>query len=455
MRAASKLALAGLIRSPGRTLTRVLVLAAAVGLLGAMLLFIGSSLRSMTGAAIRSVPLDLQGPVSSYAADQNVAAAVARQPGVLQATPAATAPFAGVSHSGPAGLSNAGSGSLLAVPPGYSQHINVFRYLQGKLAPGQIVLDQQLAATLQARIGDRVTITPRPGAHPRSFRVSGVALITAPDVLFQPLNPQLGPAPAQPPSNAAILPLDTFAHTLGPEMRSIVPATLGSSAVPGAQSGVQWQVQAQANPSQLGHTPGQAYTSSLQTVNRIERSLPGQVQFVNNLSDKLNTAAGDALYAETLYIMLALPGALVGLGLAYLAALGTVERDRRELALLRARGATRGHLLWLAGTESIVVGLLAGLVGTGAALAAVQLLITGGVGLTPARGLITGVVCVALATAGAMAARVGASASVWRASVSASRRTVRREGKPLWQRLYLDLFALALSGLIYWLTAST
>ena len=64
------------------------------------------------------------------------------------------------------------------------------------------------------------------------------------------------------------------------------------------------------------------------------------MQFVDNLSDQLNTAAGDALYAETLYIMLAVPGALVALGLAYLAALGTVERDRRDLALLRARGAT-------------------------------------------------------------------------------------------------------------------
>src|SRR5207302_679134 len=49
----------------------------------------------------------------------------------------------------------------------------------------------------------------------------------------------------------------------------------------------------------------------------------------------------------------------------------------------------------------------------------------------------------------------GASASVWRASISASRRSVRREGKPLWQRLYLDMLALALSGLVYWLTAST
>ena len=41
--------------------------------------------------------------------------------------------------------------------------------------------------------------------------------------------------------------------------------------------------------------------------------------------------------------MLAVPGALVALGLAYLAALGTVERDRRDLALLRARGARRAR----------------------------------------------------------------------------------------------------------------
>ena len=35
------------------------------------------------------------------------------------------------------------------------------------------------------------------------------------------------------------------------------------------------------------------------------------------------------------------------------------------------------------------------------------------------------------------------------------RRSVERERKPLWQRLYLDLLALAVSGLIYWLTART
>src|SRR5207253_2833701 len=162
-----------------------------------------------------------------------------------------------------------------------------------------IVLDQQLAATLQAHVGDTVAITPRPGARPLRFPVSGVALITAPDTVFAPLNPLLGPAPAQPPANAAIMPVQTFAATLGRELPSIAPAAGGASAVPGAQRGVQWQVQAQVDPAGLGSSPGQAYTRAGQIVHRVERVLPGQVQFVDNLSDQLNTAAGDALYAET------------------------------------------------------------------------------------------------------------------------------------------------------------
>src|SRR5204862_731323 len=138
-----------------------------------------------------------------------------------------------------------------------------------------------------------------------------------------------------------------------------------------AQDGVQWQVQAQLDPAPLSSsTPSNAFARSTHTKNRLERSLPGQVQFVDNLSDSLDTAAGDAMYAQTLYIMLAVPGALIALGLAYLAALGTAERDRRNLALLRARGARRRDLVWLAALESLALGLVAGPLGTGFALAA-------------------------------------------------------------------------------------
>jgi len=449
------LALRGLVRAPANSLARVLVLAAAVALLGSMLIFIGSSLRTMTQSSVRSVPLDWQGPVSSYGAAVKVATGVAKQPGVLEAAPVATAPFSGAAHKASVGEIRSSAGAILAVPPGYQAHIKTFRFLHGALRPGSIVLDQQLAATLQAGIGDRIALTPRPGASPVSLPVSGIAVVTSPDVLFQPLNPLAGPAAAQPPANVAIMPIETFAHRVAPLLPPIDTASPGSSAIPGAQRGIQWQVQAQVDPQALRGSPAAALKQATQIRNRVERSFPGQVQFVDNLADNLSTAAGDALYAETLYVMLAVPGALVALALAYLAALGTVERDRRDLGLLRSRGASRRDLLKLTGAESAVIGLLAGAIGTGAALLAVRYLVSnsGSVGLT--RALVTLAICTGLAFVGAAAARVGAGLAAFRGSVTEARRSVQRTGKPLWQRLYLDVLALAVSGLVYWLTART
>jgi putative ABC transport system permease protein len=454
MTALARLALAGLVRGPARTAIRVLSLAAAVALLGAMILFVGHSLRTMTSSATRSVPLDWQGPVGSYPAALRIAGGVSRQPGVIEAAPVATAPFVGTEHRSPAGTIRSGAGSILAVPPHYLDHINTFRFLRGSLQPEQVVFDQQLAATLQVQPGDTITLQPRSGVKPQRFRVSGVAVVTASDVLFQPLDPALGPTPAQPPANVAIMPLDTFAHTIAPTLGAIATASPASSAVPGAQTGVQWQIQAQVDSQALGGSPAGALKRAGQIRNSVERSLPGQVQFVDNLSDKLSIAAGDALYAETLYIMLAVPGALVALALAYLAALGTVERDRRDLALLRARGASRRDVLVLAAIESLGIGLLAGAVGMGAALLAIHYAGSGGsIGL--GRALVTFGVCTALAFAGAAVARVGASMATFRGTVSEGRRSVRREAKPLWQKLYIDLICLGVSGLVYWLTART
>ena len=452
----SRLALAGLVRSPGRTVLRVVVVAAAVALLAGMLLFIGHSLRTASASAVRQVPLDWQGPVASYKQDLRVAKAVARQPGIQQASATATAPFASLSHSGPAGNSKTSQGAVLAVPPGYGSHIHTFRLLNGSLRPGGVLLDQQTAATLQARVGDTVTLVPRPGAPPQRYKVSGVALITAPDQVFQPLNPSVGPAPAQPPGNAVIMETGTFQRTLGRVLPPITASSATANSQPGAQKGVQWEVQAQLDPAPLSAgSPSAALKLADQTRLRVERSLPGQVQFVDNLSDSLNTAAGDSLYAQALYILLAVPGALVALGVAYLAALGTSERDRRDLALLRARGARRRDLLALAAAESVAIGIVAGLVGAGIAFGAVQLLVSGGAHLTTGRALITAVVSIAVGILGAGAARIASTESVLRRAVAEGRRSAVRERAPAWKRYYLDLVALALSGLIYWLTIRT
>src|SRR5205823_3424718 len=160
-------------------------------------------------------------------------------------------------------------------------------FLRGALRPGEVVLDQQLAATLQAQPGDVVMLTPRSGARPVPLRVGGIALVTAPDQLFQPLNPLLGPAPAQPPANIAIVPLATFAGKIAPALSSIGGGA-GASAVPGSQRGTQWQVQAQVDPAALTGSPASALKQATGIRNRVEASLPGQVVFVDNLGDSLN-----------------------------------------------------------------------------------------------------------------------------------------------------------------------
>ena len=445
-------ALRGLARAPARTAIRVVVLSAAVALLAAMLVFVGHALNTMTGSAVRSVPLHWQGPVSSYGAARHVAAGVGGQPDVLQAVPAATAPFAGLEHAAPGvGTIRSGAGALLAVPLSYPRSFHTLRYLRGSLQPGQVVLDQQLAATLEAQPGDTILLTPNPGAGPIRLRVSGVALVTAPDLLFQTLSPLLGPAPAQPPANVLVMPVDTFAARIAPYLGTHASGAAAAS-VQGAPAGVQWQVQAKVDPAALTGSPSAALHKADQIRNRVERSLPGQVQFVDNLADSLNSAAGDALYAQTLFIMLAVPGALVALGLAYLAALGTADRDRRDLALLRARGATRRGLITVSAVESMALGVAAGVVGAAAGMVTAALVVSGSLGITTTRALLTLVVCVVVATIGAASARVGASMDVLAATVIEGRRSVRRATKPLWQRLYLDVAALALSGLVYWLT---
>jgi putative ABC transport system permease protein len=450
-----RLALAGLWRAPGVTLVRILVLGMATALLGSMILFVGHSLNTMTGSAVRSVPLDWQGPVGSYTADLQVAAGVARQYGVLQASPAATAPLAGATHRGPEGLTATGTGAVLAVPGDYLSHLSTFRLLHGSLTPGGVVLDQQMAATLQAQIGDYVSLAARDGATPLRLRVSGVALVSAPDVLFAPLDPQAGPATAQPPANIAVMELATFASRYAPKLATIIPTTGGSSAIPGAQAGVQWQVHAQLDPSAVSGSPSHALTLAERARNRVERSLPGQVRFVDNLHETLTTTSGDALYAIALYIMLAVPGALIALGLVYLAALGTVERDRGELALLRARGARRREVLTLAVADSAILGLLGGLLGAGLSVVVTSAAVSGGAHLTAGRTALVVGACVALAFLGAASARLATGVRALLATVADARQAVRRERAPLWRRLGLDFIALAVSGLIYWLTART
>ena len=353
----------------------------------------------------------------------------------------------------------AGAGAILAVPPGYLAHLKTFRFLHGALRPGEIVLDQQLAATLQARTGDTVALHAAAQAPGRcALRSAGSLLVTAPDVLFQPLNPLVGPAPAQPPANIAILPIDTFAQRFAPLLPSVAPTNprlVGDSRRParnpvaGPGAGRPGGSSAEARPRALqagdaDPQPRRAVVPGPGAVRRQPRRQPD------------GSRGRRALCRDALH---------------HARRPGRARRARRSPTSPRsapssataatwgscARAALRGATCSkLTIAESAAIGLVAGALGTGAALLAVRYLVgnRGAVG-ADARARRRSRSASALAFAGAAAARIGAGLAAFRGSVIEARRGIRHAGKPLWQRLYLDVIALAVSGLVYWLTART
>ena len=228
MTSAVRLAVSGLLRAPGRSLIRILVLAASVALLGGMLLFVGNSLRTVAGSAVRSVPLDLQGPVSSYGQARTVAGEVARQSGVLQASAAATAPLTGAEHQG-----------RTASPAREPERCSPCR---STIAPTSAP-----SACCRARCARGGRARPADGGHaPGPHRRPGDATRTrrraAADLsglrrraghgarpALPAAEPAARPGAAQPPANIAIMPLDTFASTLARQLPTVGAAGPGAN----------------------------------------------------------------------------------------------------------------------------------------------------------------------------------------------------------------------------------
>ena len=278
------------------------MLAAAVALLGSMLLFVGHSLRTMTGSAIRSVPLDWQGPVGSYAQARQAAARRGAQPGIQQASGAATAPFAGAAHTGPAGTTNAGSGQLLAVPPGLPGPHPHLPLAAGVAAPRR---DRARPAARRDAAGtDRRHRHPHPAARGAAAALPGLRRRAdhRPGRRLSAAEPAARAgaraAAGQRRDHAAA----TFAGTLAralPTHRPPPPVPPPCRERRTARSG---RCRRRSTPAACGAAPGQAFTRAGQIVHRVERTLPGQVQFVDNLSDQLEhrrrrrALRGDALH---------------------------------------------------------------------------------------------------------------------------------------------------------------
>lgn len=423
-------ALRALRHRPVAAAVQVGAIATALALLASVLIFVSGSLGLMTASAAAKVRLDWQAGAPDQATAESLAGRLSGVRGVVQAAPAATATFAAANHVVAAGTATSGAGSILAVPPDYLRALRPFNLLTGTVDPGGVVLSQPLASTLQAQVGDIVTLMPSAQSSPVPLRVSGIAVIDASDLLFQAVG-GAGAAASAPPSQVVIVPIGLLQQVLA------------------AAPGVQWEVHAQIDRSILAGGPADAQASLATFRHMVERSFPGELAIADNLDAELLSAAEQALYGEAIFIFVALPGVLIALWLAYYAARSGVDEERRAIALLRTRGASRADVLGGAATQGVAIGLLAGVIGFGGGLLAVRATVP--IETASVTGHLAAIAAVTLAigVAAGVGARLGVALTGHRAAVAGARARAPRTGRPLWARLYLDVLALALSGVVY------
>jgi putative ABC transport system permease protein len=95
----------------------------------------------------------------------------------------------------------------------------------------------------------------------------------------------------------------------------------------------------------------------------VERLAPGDLSAIDNLNSALSRASRDAIMAKGLFLLLGLPGVLLAAAVARYAAGLLAEGQRRERALLRARGFGPAALRRSLALSTVVIGLGGTIVG--------------------------------------------------------------------------------------------
>ncbi|MDQ2809347.1 MAG: FtsX-like permease family protein [Chloroflexota bacterium] len=442
-------------RNGRRTGTYLFGLTLAVGLFAGILFFVDATARQMTATALAPVKLDLV--AHATAPDVNmvaVAQGLAQQRGLTTVEPVTAADFVsaqkvGAAHGSPAGR-------LFAIRPAYLQQFDLLQLSAGTWNAQGAAISEAMATAQQLKVGDMLQLTFTGVAPPLVLPISAIVNLDGADALF---------ATATEAENARVADVvfvdsrwfRTALQTPLAALAANPPLTLPPGTVV-----FDPQLHIKIDRAALPADPTLAalHTESLRR--EIERAFPGQIKAVDNLSQRFKTVRADVLSAKILFIFLGLPGVVLAAYLAKFAAELFAEAQRRELGLLRTRGATPAQITGILALAALLLavggslgGLLVGAVALGVAARGSLAgalnplapgfdwgLFAGSAGLAFAAGLVLTSLAAFLPTFAAL-----------RREIVQERRTVRRtEPVPFWKRAYLDFFCLALAGIVLTVT---
>jgi len=416
----------------GRLLGSIAGVALTIALLAAVGAFTASSAASMTNQAIANVSVDWQLLVNHGADITAVKKAVGAATPFTAMQQVEYASVPGFELNSGGSTQTTGAGKVVGVSAAYvHDYPREFRALIGR-ASG-VLLAQQTAANLHARVGDRVTIK-RDALPPVQARIDGIIDLPNADAFFQAVGLPPGSSPQAPPDNILILPEALWHNYFDPQ-----------TAVRPDSTRTQLHVRISHD---LPGDPLAAYTLVDGRAKNVEARIAGSGIIGDNLAAKLLGTQADALYARVLFLFLGVPGIVLAMLLTIAVTMSGRTRRDREQALLRIRGASSATLLALSSIEALVVAIGGSLIGAAAFFFLHP---------HPVRGDLQWLFAAMLAgiVLAVGAVLVPAVMQMRSSTVRSSRNAIGRAAAPLWERLYLDVVLLVIAGLTYWQTAAS
>jgi putative ABC transport system permease protein len=312
------------------------------------------------------------------------------------------------------------------------------RLLSGSLTG--VLLSQQTAANLHAVPGNTVSIA-RLGQPPLDVKIDGVVELPNADQLFQIVAATPQAARTAPPDNVILLPQNQWREAFQSQLENF------------SQTAAR-QLHVSFDHKVLPSSPTDAFVTVQEMANNLSAKLAGSGVIVNNLAARLDGVRQDSLFARVLFLFLGMPGAIIAVLLTVMIVLSTADRRRREIALLQLRGADQRQILKTLSIEACAVGIFGALVGLIAATMLAPIFVKGPL---TANDSIWFLCAGAAGLAASLLVFLIPSWFALRKSAldNAAQARLLTKPKPAWQKLMLDVLAVAAAWLVFWQVSAT
>jgi putative ABC transport system permease protein len=442
------------VRDGQGTLAAALGVAIATALAVSVVLFGIASGATMTRRALAELPVDAQAVLASGADAAAVSPVIAGDPAVSVAGPFDLIHFDAAALTRAGAATQTSVGVIVGIQPDYTATFGLFAIPQGSAQAGQVAISRDLATNLGATPGDTVTFQLPGGGHV-DLLVSGIADIARADLLLGPTDAAHRSAGANSPTNVAVTDLATARAIEGQIPPNAVPASPpGTRGTPGVVGGsdpaVRREIHLRYDHAQLPGDPAAAQRWLDLARLRIDRLGNGQLTVVDDATASLAPVAADLAWGQVLFVFLALPGVALALILSRFAAEARSDATRRHAALLRARGASARELFLTFLAAAAARAAMGAAVGTALGVAFAIALFGGELAsaASDAAPLVVSATLIAATILATLTAALPIRGQL-RAELTAGRRELERPRPALWQRLYLDLIALAAAAAVY------